>query len=330
MSTSLHVDEGVARPVGDPDAETAAELAARARPNFSGDLPALLEAAPMFRRAVAGYDRFQVDTYVQWAEDELATAEREREHLIARTLETRAALDEARLLLSHSPAGGEFLQLSGSIGTLLATAADEAQALRSDAAADRAAAADEWQRTTASAQALLLDAEARAVQLTTDAATEADAVNAAARRMLDEAEFQADAISTAARSEAEALRAAARLVEQRAAEESEQIRRQSIEEAVAVRLRARDEVLQMLTTGREERRRADAAAAAVRERLDQDAATRLAALLAEVDALEHRRSTLRAEREQMVGSATRPETGRLHLRLRRGVDMLRSRSLRTP
>ena len=37
----------------------------------------------MFGRAVAGYDRFQVDTYVRWAEDELATADREREHLMA-------------------------------------------------------------------------------------------------------------------------------------------------------------------------------------------------------------------------------------------------------
>src|SRR5438270_9253366 len=132
MGTSLHIDEGVARLLGDSDEGTAAPTPGRVRPHGSGDLPALFEAAPMFRRAVGGYDRFQVDTYVRWAEDELATAEREREHLMARHLDTRAALDEARLLLSHSPAGGEFLQVSDSIATLLAAAADEAQAMRSD------------------------------------------------------------------------------------------------------------------------------------------------------------------------------------------------------
>ena len=91
----------------------------------------------MFRRAVVGYDRFQVDTYVRWAEDELATADREREHLVARVVRTQADLEESRQLLSHSAAGGEFLQVSRRIGALLATAADEAEGLRADAEADR-------------------------------------------------------------------------------------------------------------------------------------------------------------------------------------------------
>ena len=56
----------------------ALDPAGRTRPNVSGDLPTVLQAAPMFRRAVAGYDRFQVESYVQWAEDELAAADRER------------------------------------------------------------------------------------------------------------------------------------------------------------------------------------------------------------------------------------------------------------
>ena len=87
-----------------------AELEAdRERPVLSGDLPTVLEAAPMFRRAPLGYDRFQVDTYVRWAEDELATADREREHLLARQLRTQAALDEATQLLPHSSSAAEFL-----------------------------------------------------------------------------------------------------------------------------------------------------------------------------------------------------------------------------
>src|SRR3712207_8786819 len=68
----------------------------RVRPNVSGDLPTLFRAGPQFRRTLTGYDRFQVDTYVQWAEEELATADREREHLEARQLRTSAALQEAQ------------------------------------------------------------------------------------------------------------------------------------------------------------------------------------------------------------------------------------------
>src|SRR3954464_11449418 len=87
------------------------------RPNLSGDLPTVLQPAPMFRRAALGYDRFQVETYVQWAEDELATADRERERLMARYLDQQATLQESRELLSHSSGGGDFLQASRRIGS---------------------------------------------------------------------------------------------------------------------------------------------------------------------------------------------------------------------
>src|SRR3712207_6420516 len=109
----------------------------RHRPNVSGDLPTLFRAGPLFRRAVGGYDRFQVDTYVQWAEEELATADREREHLEARQLRTSAALQEAQRLLEHSAGGGQFLEVSGRIGAMLAAAADEAEGIRAEAGACR-------------------------------------------------------------------------------------------------------------------------------------------------------------------------------------------------
>src|SRR3954462_4269007 len=106
MSVELGADGGtdLLFPQGDDGA--------RERPHLAGDLRSVLQARPMFRRAVLGYDRFQVDTYVQWAEDELATADREHEHLLARHLRTQAALDETRALLPHSSAAGEFLQVS--------------------------------------------------------------------------------------------------------------------------------------------------------------------------------------------------------------------------
>src|SRR4051794_12811672 len=93
MNAELYADDGAGpSSAGEPVLEVR-PLDER-RPNVSGDLPPVFQAAPMFRRAVAGYDRFQVDTYVQWAEDELATADREREHLLARHLHTQAALQE--------------------------------------------------------------------------------------------------------------------------------------------------------------------------------------------------------------------------------------------
>src|SRR3954447_24615918 len=105
------------------------------RPTVSGDLPTVLGAAPMFRRSLLGYDRFQVDTYVRWAEDELATADRERENLEERQLRTSAALEEARELLSHSPGGADFLRLSRRMGTVLAAASDEAESMLAGARA---------------------------------------------------------------------------------------------------------------------------------------------------------------------------------------------------
>ncbi len=112
MSAEPHAEDGAARP---PRALHSVPTD-RARPNVSGDLPTVFQTAPMFRRTVAGYDRFEVDTYVRWAEDELATADREREHLLGRHVRTRAALEEARELLSHSGGGGELIRLSGRIG----------------------------------------------------------------------------------------------------------------------------------------------------------------------------------------------------------------------
>src|SRR5215208_4684930 len=143
MSAELHADDGPARPFFEvvPDRDE------RERPNVSGDLPTVLQAAPMFRRVVVGYDRFQVDTYVRWAEDELAAADREHEHLMARHLETRAQPEEAPELLSRR------------IGTMLAAAADEAERIRAEAASARSHAAGQATRSIARGEKVLADAE---------------------------------------------------------------------------------------------------------------------------------------------------------------------------
>jgi cell division septum initiation protein DivIVA len=334
MSAELHADDG-AHPLSTQGTELGSEPLDRRRPNVSGDLPTVFQAAPMFNRAVAGYDRFQVDTYVRWAEDELATADREREHLMARHVGTRAALEEARQLLSHSSGGAEFLRLSRRIGSVLAAAADEAESMRAEAESMRAEA--EAHRSAASAQAdrivahahrVLADAEAEAERMVAEAATHAEEMTAEAGRIVDEAEQT----GRKARAAAAVRLEKARVIEQRAAEHAGESRRQAAEEASAARLQARDEVVRMLSTGREQRRRADAEAAATRERLHRDAALRFAALFAEVKALEHRRSALRAEVEPLAGPVDDPTGGRLDVHLHRLLERLRwwSGSLRAP
>ena len=264
--------------------------------NVSGDLPSLLEAAPMFRRVVVGYDRFQVDTYVRWAEDELATAAREREHLLARHLETWSDLEEARQLLSHSSGGGEFLQLSRRIGTMLAAAADEAERITAEAKSARSHAAGQATRTIARAEKALADAEAEAARLVAEAAVQVENATARARRIIEHAEQTRREI----RAEAEAQLAQAREVEQRADEHAAHLQRQATEAGSFARLQARDEIVRMLGTAQEQRRRSDAEAAALRDRLDRDAATRRTALLADVAALEHRCADLQAEAALLV------------------------------
>jgi hypothetical protein len=326
MSAHLETEQGAARPLSAGDAVLGPEPLDHRRPNVSGNLPTVFEVAPMFRRAVAGYDRFQVDTYVQWAEDELASAAREREHLVTRHLRTRAELDEARQLLSHSRDGGEILRLSQRIGSMLAAAADQAECIRAEAEAHRSAATAQSKRKLGYARWRIAYAEARAQGMVAEAARSAEEMTARAGRILDEAERTRQA----ARAEAEARLEELRRTERRAAEEADRVRRQAASEACAARLQARDDVVRMLNTAREERRRADANAAATRERLERDAESRTAALLADVRALERRRSWLLVEVERLAGQVAVTTGGHRDLPLRPFLGTMRRRLLRAP
>lgn len=303
------------------------ELLDHRRPNVSGDLPTVFQAAPMFRRAAIGYDRYQVDTYVQWAEDELATAEREREHLLARHLRTRADLEEARELLAHSSDGGELLRMSRRIGSMLAAAADEAEGIRAEAERCRTAATLEAKRKLGYARWRIGQAEARARALAVEAARGFEEKAAEAGRIV----ARAEQTLRDARAEAEARLEQVRAVEQRAAADAEQVRQRAAEDAAAARLQARGEVLGMLGAGREQRARADAEAATTRERLAADAAARYVSLLAEVRSLEYRRASLRAEVEQLTAPVPAARS-RLGAQVRGLLERhrWRSRSLRAP
>jgi cell division septum initiation protein DivIVA len=315
MTIELHVD---GRTDGGPGPLLPLEAAERTRPNVAGDLDDVLGSAPMFRRAIAGYDRFEVQSYVQWAETELATADREREHLLARQLETRAALDEARELLGHSSGGGEFLQVSRRIGTLMATAADEADAMRSEAAADRRAAASTAEQTIAVARHRAADLAAQAERTLGEARAAAGALLAEARQDRDAARET----GVRARAEADERLEGVAALERRAADEADVLRERAATEAATALLHARQEVVALLSAGRDERRRADDAAAAVRTRLDDDAAARRAALLTELDVLsaevaelQQRRADLRAHADHLADTVAAAQARRAGRRL---------------
>ena len=318
MSVELHAEDGAAVPA--PEHVQEAGPRDRQRPHVSGDLPTVLQTGPMFRRTVAGYDRFQVDTYVQWAEDELATADREREHLLAGHVRTRAELDQARELLSHSAAGGKLLTVSRRIGSMLAAAADEAQTIVAEAENHRSVACAQAEVVTADAHRVLTDAEIEAARRLDEARTEVAGMVAAAGRVVAEADQTLrDARTDAARSLAEA-----RAMEQRAAERAEQIGHLALKDAAVARLNARAEVVRMLDTAREQRRRADDEAAAARQRLDQVVAVRRAVLLAEVAELEHRRDVLRAELESSAEPVV-PSSSPLRLHARAYLERIQDR-----
>jgi len=175
---------------------------------------------------------------------------------------------------------------------------------------------------------MLADARAEARRIAVEAGSAAEQVRASADHLVDEAER---ALETAHADIALRL-AEVTAAEQRAAEDAALVRRLAADEAAAARLNARDEIMRMLATAREERRRTDAEAAAVRERLDREAAARYVSLVAEVQALEHRRDLLRAETDPLSGPASAPERERLDVRMRRFLDRLHlgPRSLRAP
>ena len=117
-------------------------------PRPAGALEALLDHRPSFRGSVRGYDRLEVDNYVAWAEAELSTAQREREHLLDRVASYAADLAISRRMLAEQPAPrpsvtdrvGEVLRLAEDQAAQVLEAADaEAARLIDDARLEAAA-----------------------------------------------------------------------------------------------------------------------------------------------------------------------------------------------
>jgi hypothetical protein len=221
------------------------------RPNLRGDLADVLEFLPVFRSAVRGYDRWQVDSYVSWAERELRAARRSTEEMAARFATASAELDRCREELSRSAAGRDARQVSERVAQILELAGEEAADLRAAGAAEAeglVAAARDW------SSAMLRHAR--------EAEESAAAEQARAARVQREA---AQALA-AARVEAEEIRAAARADQERLAAEAAETRRRLDQEAAGRRAEAEEKA-------RRQREQEAAAAAevvaAARRELDQ-------------------------------------------------------------
>ncbi len=114
---------------GSREADGRARGGTPGRPNLAGDLDHLLDSRPLFRTALRGYDRLQVDNYVSWAEAELQAVRCENEDLLTRYGACSAEVEISRRLLACSPEGRELVRTSERVGEILRLAADEAAQL---------------------------------------------------------------------------------------------------------------------------------------------------------------------------------------------------------
>jgi hypothetical protein len=177
-----------------------------------GGLDQLLDRRPLFRRRHRGYDRFQVDNYVAWAEAEMDAARRQCDYLLSRYGDCTAQLELARRAPQRSVTGpvsvrlGEMLRLASEEAEVITAAGiDEAERIvdgaRVEAEArlrnvagirEAAIAAGEELRAQArcDAEQLLVSAAAQRDAAATEAAAELSAVLAEVedlRRQRDEA-----------------------------------------------------------------------------------------------------------------------------------------------
>ncbi|RBY82941.1 hypothetical protein DQ238_02780 [Geodermatophilus sp. TF02-6] len=270
----------VAAPDGSGPGDGPSSVGSPRRPNLAGDLDTLLEPRPLFRTALRGYDRLQVDNYVSWAEAELTATRRENDDLLARYGTASAELEISRRLLATSPEGRELVRTSERVGEILRLAADEAAQLTEVGATEA-----ERLRGEARSEADTLLRRAREVEGTAVAEAErlreeAQQVRTTAAQELEQARAEADRLLTGAATQRDRLAAEAAAERERLAAE-----------AAAQRSRAAAEAAQRLA---EEEQHALAELAHTR-------ATRVAAAQAEVEDLQHRRDEARAALHRLTG-----------------------------
>ncbi|MGY1693984.1 DivIVA domain-containing protein [Geodermatophilus sp. SYSU D00814] len=243
-------------------------------------LDGLLGTGPVFKTAVRGYDRAQVDTYVDWAETEVMVLRRENDHLLSRYAACSTELQNARRRLAALVRERQSLPGPEEARALVARAEQEAAAVTSTAE-------EEARRLLAEART---EAEARlrgvaemreaVIALREQTRSEAAAVLEAARR-------QAAEVGRAAAEERARLdRAAAEAREQRDREAAE-VRARADAEALERRLAAEAELAPL----RDERDQAREWLLGLTGQIDRALAVVAGALPEDVPVLAERRGT---------------------------------------
>ena len=201
----------------------------------TGGLDGLLGTAPVFTGAVRGYDRGQVDAYVDWAETEVLVLRRENDHLLSRYAAASTELQNARRRLAQLARERQSLPGPDEARALLQRAEQEAAA--------RIAAAEEEARTVL--------AEAR-----TEAAARLNGVvemRQAVLALREQTRGEAAAVLEAARREAAQLGRAAAAERERLDREAAEARARADAEA-AERRRAAEAELEPLRDERDQAR----------------------------------------------------------------------------
>ena len=235
LSPGQVVDVGDPQPVGKHSSPPG--MPQQRRPRLSGDLAGMVGTGPVFRAAVRGYDRLEVDNYVAWAEGELATAQREREHLLDRVVACAADLAISRRLLAERPA---------------------ARALVSDRVAEVLRLAEEQ------AGQVLDAADAEAARVVADARLEADARLRKAREIKEMAADAADDLRAVAQQD----RAEAAALLDHAASRAEDLLREAREECERLAAEAREERDRLAAEAARERERLAAEVADLQRQRD--------------------------------------------------------------
>jgi hypothetical protein len=173
------------------------------RPNLAGDLDQVLDHRPLFRLRRRGYDRFQVDNYVAWAESEVDAAHRQCDHLLERYGACMVELTSVRQAPVATPTGavsrrlGEMLRLaSQEADTVVAVGVDEAERIvaggRLEAEARLRKVAGIREAAVAAADELREQARRDAEQLMRTSAAQLEAAEADATRRLAAVQAEVD------------------------------------------------------------------------------------------------------------------------------------------
>ena len=222
------------------------DVAARSRPNFSGDLEEVLQR-PTFRVTFRGYDQVQVENYVAWSELEIRSTRRAGELLADRYRACAVELDGTRQQLARSSAGPELWQLSERMRAILQLASEEAADLRAAGVTD----AEQLRvQAEADSSSLLEQARAEVGQIIAGAHADADRIRAEATHLHAEAAAALDH----ARLDGEAVVAGART-------EQDRISTEAAQEREAAAAAAADHLAHLEEVSLHERQSAEAAAA---------------------------------------------------------------------